>query len=156
MRKDLQDFLRADNPLTECLAEHKDHSLIYWVSFPRGAATKYPGITLSVVSPTPRHDQKGILELTETRVQVDAWAKGNLQKAIDAMKAVEVRLDIKTNAGGQPLTVGQTVFERIYAEGARDMPVVENSDGVDIYHITGDFVIWHRQLETIEQQNESD
>ena len=152
MRHALQTLLRQDEKLSECLATHKGHSLLYWVSSPRKAAGKFPSAVLSVVSPLPIYDQKGKASFSSTRVQVDIYALGNLQKAADAMTRVEELLGaIQTRAGQAPLKVLDTAFERVEVEGARDMPVTPNPDGVDIYHISGDFVIWHRPHLAVEQ-----
>lgn len=158
MHSDLLQWCRADIRLRDALASTADDvdegdewwPLIYWVALPRNAKKRFPAMTLTGISRDNQADQKseGNGELIGHRIQVDIYSDDPLS-ARTAMDAVLHKFDLPLNKykGTTRVTYGSTVFCKILFDSERDMPVTQaDGNGVDIFHISGDFIIWHRPL----------
>lgn len=144
--KDLMDWLRADEEMIELHGSFEDHPIIYWLKRPRDAKNTFPATVMRQISPGAILDQKGTDALAAPRIQFDIYSSGVPETARAIVNRLIKMMDIKKDpATGWPgITVGKTHFSSAILEGFRDMPVGELSDGVDIFHISCDFIIWHR------------
>lgn len=136
---DLLKMLRDDAPLGEILASFENRTLVDWVRHPRPAAALYPKLRMIKISPGEVLDQKGTDALSSPRVQFDFFSDDPLTNR----QAFNRVLAIMTGLKAEPKTVGATKFQAAYRETDRDIQADEDANGVDIYHLTGDFIIWN-------------
>lgn len=146
MQTDLMNWLRGDAELAEACAKLEDVPVIHWVKTPRDAAHLFPRIVMKQVSPGQIKDQKGADALSGPRIQFDIYSSGAVLPARIVANRLIKMLDIKKDvATGWPgFTQGATHFPNTVLESDRDMAVTELEDGVDIFHISCDFIIWNR------------
>lgn len=152
MHVDLLQWLRVDPELKTALAvmPGEDWPLIYWVGLPRNAKNVFPAMTMTGVSRVPQRSQKseGVGDLIPRRVQFDIYSDDPMT-AREVMDRLLVKFDFKRHpvTGDPRITYGETVFCKIISDSDRDMPITQgDGDGVDIFHISGDFIIWHRPV----------
>lgn len=128
MQEALIAYLLAYSALTALVGQR-----INWTVTPQASAD--PRVVLTVVSDVPEYADDGEAGLAETRVQVDVYA-ATYKAATDIARLVFARLSAVSD------TIGGVDFqdiEMVNSSSSFETP----PDGVNLYRVRQDYMIWH-------------
>ncbi|HMT13134.1 MAG TPA: DUF3168 domain-containing protein [Aestuariivirga sp.] len=130
MEKALMARLLAAAGLTSLVSNR-----VYWVIAPQGVAAPY--IIMSVISSVPGYTMAGKDALTESRVQVDIYAKTYASaKAISA----QVKSALSGFRGG----VSGVTFDGIFIASERDT-FTDDASPSDLLGVSIDLMVWNKE-----------
>lgn len=136
MLKDFRDLLLADVALTGLLGQTNGRASIDFILRPDTGGL--PAITLNKISEPISYNQMGRSVQEMQRVQVDIWGSAFIDVE-NVHKALRVVCEALT--GDQ----GDTHFNRVFEDSARDMPVTDLPGGTRVYHRAVDYIIHYQE-----------